>query len=679
MISNLNIIKQSHICILNLQKKFSFGYRKNIIKPYNLKLLQIMTYNLIDLTAIHFPMKSLSILPIYIFTYYTKQVLLLTLIKKFATIFTASKNYFSALITERECYEMYGIIFSGHIDLRKLLLDYNANYNPLLKYFPLTGFSQIYYTIKKHILYVSLSLMQEFRMFNRISTTWLSLFISYLIWDIICSIICSSIEVLWLNLKVLLFYPLYAWELRIAELKVIYMFLIDLGNFVKFIYMAFLEFVSGMSKLMYMDVMKPIFRYLSKPIYMAFIDLIKYLDIWFEPIKETWKLEIWALKYDIYCIKKNFAEIWEIWELEYQRYVCYKCVDNIFYYIFSTIERNTMLFEEMIYIDNERNIAYLKSILNDLIDTVSSNYERFKIYVFSSDHPIYKTYSFYYYTLGVNGSSNLYEAFEYQNNLLLSTDTHHIIDLFTNYDSDNMFSAANAPTLTYYTNLHNIQVNAYYDIQINSASQVYDKTYIPKNISSEVYAVAFAEPVKSFLLENYKTLSKNWWFIFIAILLFISNLFFFMFSDLPPFVFTVIAFNNGILPIDLDFHHHIFDYCANSDIDPLYCAANHGYLMDLCLHNNTYFFLEIPAYYYGLVLNALTPNMLMVPNPEMLADFLNPELVITNKPQSYFLENFKAYYCNTNVIVPSIQPYLLNLPTYIQPCILESFKAYYQK
>ncbi len=76
-------------------------------------------------------------------------------------IFAAANWY------EREAYDMYGIRFSGHPDLRRLLTDYGFQGYPLRKDFPLTGFVEVRYDDDaKRVVYEPVKLTQEFRNFD---------------------------------------------------------------------------------------------------------------------------------------------------------------------------------------------------------------------------------------------------------------------------------------------------------------------------------------------------------------------------------------------------------------------------------------------------------------------------------------------------------------------------------
>ncbi len=71
---------------------------------------------------------------------------------------------------EREAYDLYGMLFSGHPDLRRLLTDYGFQGHPLRKDFPLTGFVEVRYDDEaKKVVYEPVKLMQGFRNFDFLS------------------------------------------------------------------------------------------------------------------------------------------------------------------------------------------------------------------------------------------------------------------------------------------------------------------------------------------------------------------------------------------------------------------------------------------------------------------------------------------------------------------------------
>ena len=124
---------------------------------------------LIDITAVDYPENEKTFELIYLFLSHENNLRIKVLIK-FETsqsINSITKIFPSANWMEREVFDMYGIKFKNHPDLRRILTDYGFKGHPLRKDFPLTGFNEVRYSEKdKKVVYEPVKLEQNYRNFD---------------------------------------------------------------------------------------------------------------------------------------------------------------------------------------------------------------------------------------------------------------------------------------------------------------------------------------------------------------------------------------------------------------------------------------------------------------------------------------------------------------------------------
>jgi NADH-quinone oxidoreductase subunit C len=129
-------------------------------------------WSLVDVTAVDWPARAERFDVVYHFLSPRKNVRLRvkievgegTSVPSIIDVFPAA-NWF-----EREAYDLYGVPFTGHPDMRRLLTDYGFEGHPLRKDFPLTGFVEVRYDDEqKRVVYEPVKLTQEFRNFDFLS------------------------------------------------------------------------------------------------------------------------------------------------------------------------------------------------------------------------------------------------------------------------------------------------------------------------------------------------------------------------------------------------------------------------------------------------------------------------------------------------------------------------------
>ena len=124
---------------------------------------------LIDIAGVDYPEKDERFQLVYLFLSHENNIRIKILIKLQPnhSISSLTKIFPSANWMEREVFDMYGIKFKNHPNLRRILTDYGFKGHPLRKDFPLTGFNEVRYSEKeKKVIYEPVKLEQNYRNFD---------------------------------------------------------------------------------------------------------------------------------------------------------------------------------------------------------------------------------------------------------------------------------------------------------------------------------------------------------------------------------------------------------------------------------------------------------------------------------------------------------------------------------
>ncbi|MGB3406338.1 MAG: NADH-quinone oxidoreductase subunit C [Jannaschia sp.] len=128
--------------------------------------------SLVDITAIDYPGDERRFCVVYHFLsmYRNQRIRVKAYVREDDIVPSIVGIHPSANWFEREVFDMFGILFSGHPDLRRILTDYGFRGYPLRKDFPTTGYTEVRYDeVQKRVVYEPVSLTQEYRQFDFMS------------------------------------------------------------------------------------------------------------------------------------------------------------------------------------------------------------------------------------------------------------------------------------------------------------------------------------------------------------------------------------------------------------------------------------------------------------------------------------------------------------------------------
>ena len=128
--------------------------------------------SLVDITAVDHPERAARFDVVYHFLsmYQNHRIRLKMQVREDDVVASIHSVHPSANWFEREIFDMFGILFSGHPDLRRILTDYGFRGHPMRKDFPTTGYTEVRYDeMQKRVVYEPVKLAQEYRNFDFLS------------------------------------------------------------------------------------------------------------------------------------------------------------------------------------------------------------------------------------------------------------------------------------------------------------------------------------------------------------------------------------------------------------------------------------------------------------------------------------------------------------------------------
>lgn len=172
-------------CLPKYVQQFSVWKDELIVNVAPTGLIPVMTFlkyhtaaeytQVSDITAVDFPTKDQRFEVVYnlLSVRYNSRIRVKTYADEATPVPSVTGLFEGALWYEREVYDMYGVFFTGHPDLRRIMTDYGFDGHPLRKDFPLTGYTELRYDEeKKRIVIEPLELTQAFRNFESGTTAW---------------------------------------------------------------------------------------------------------------------------------------------------------------------------------------------------------------------------------------------------------------------------------------------------------------------------------------------------------------------------------------------------------------------------------------------------------------------------------------------------------------------------
>ncbi len=168
--NDINVVEFNNSIILNIENNDLTAIVKILKDNESLKFNQ-----LIDITAVDYPSRTKRFELVYLFlsVSFNKRLIIKTKLDEDVTVDSLTSIYPCANWYEREIWDLFGISFKNHPDLRRILTDYGFHGFPLRKDFPLSGNVEVKYDVsQKKVVYEPTDLTQSFRTFD-FESPWL--------------------------------------------------------------------------------------------------------------------------------------------------------------------------------------------------------------------------------------------------------------------------------------------------------------------------------------------------------------------------------------------------------------------------------------------------------------------------------------------------------------------------
>jgi len=166
--------------VAELQVEATVAYGELTLVCHRDRIVEVLTalkdrfefQQLLDVCGVDYPERAERFEVVYHLLSMTRNVRVRVKVStdEAAPVPSVTSVFSSADWFEREAFDMYGILFSGHPDMRRLLTDYGFQGHPLRKDFPMTGYVEVRYDEEqKRVVYEPVKLTQEFRQFDFLS------------------------------------------------------------------------------------------------------------------------------------------------------------------------------------------------------------------------------------------------------------------------------------------------------------------------------------------------------------------------------------------------------------------------------------------------------------------------------------------------------------------------------